>query len=285
MRAGSLMLLAGSLGALVPGCSIIIGEEPEPPRDGAAADAQPDANGNRDADNDEAAAEAGPSDTDAGADASSASDASAPHEAQVEVDAGAQPDASSSDGGVLDATLDATVDATLDAKVDATAPLDAGSGDADFDAAPDCSAGPVTWYPDGDRDGYGRSGEATSACPKPAGDWSRQGGDCRDNNDAVHPNQKEYFGSAYSLGNGKDSFDYDCSGQEDGDPGQATKAKGCVGLLGLACAGTGYTERDDRSGAGLNSLCGSNAIVVCGPGVLACEATPAPTPSRPYSCR
>jgi hypothetical protein len=142
----------------------------------------------------------------------------------------------------------------------------------------------VTFFPDQDKDQYGRSSGTVTACAAPStGSWAVVGGDCNDDNPLVHPNQEKYFDVSFSTSGGKDSFDYDCSNQEDGDPTLAGAAPTCSSLLGLGCAGTGFASTN-RSGSGVDLLCGSKTQVTCTPAALACNAV-VKTVADGYRCK
>ena len=107
---------------------------------------------------------------------------------------------------------------------DSTAPDDTGLPDTD---APDTDCVTSTWYADGDSDHYGDDGDTLDACEQPSG-YSSVGGDCDDDDAAVHPEQIE------TCGNGTDE---DCDGSDascvDGDVEVAS-----VGALSMG-AGSG----------------------------------------------
>ena len=113
---------------------------------------------------------------------------------------------------------------------------DAGTADADGSAgalgdAASCISG--TWYADGDGDLYGRSSANIVGCkpasaPAGGGAWVALGGDCNDDDADVHPGQTSFFGTPYMASNGELSFDYDCSGAEDGDPSQSVDPLCCT---------------------------------------------------------
>jgi hypothetical protein len=160
-------------------------------------------------------------------------------------------------------------------QTDAAAQGEAGSGTRDTgavaqdsgatgpDAAAACSE-PVWWYQDDDEDGYGRSSSRVRACPPPADrSWALQEGDCNDDDALVHPGQSEYFDVAYAAPDGSESFDYDCSGAEEGnDQQQASSPDYCGLLLSIAlCTGSGYLP-SDRPGAP-NPWCGSHIKAAC----------------------
>jgi hypothetical protein len=195
-----------------------------------------------------------------------------------------------SDGDVFQTTDAASPDDGMDAAArDAGEPLDAhppghdsgahGALDAGHhDASVPHDAGhdaghctPVTWYADQDGDTYGNDKQTESACSKPAGAWVQRGGDCADNENLVHPGQTNYFGTPFTLA-GKDSFDFNCSGQEDAKPGQ-NAAPQCSGIMVLAnCAGSGY-NKTSRTGTGINAYCGSSTLTVCQGISLLCTGT------------
>ncbi|HVU04099.1 MAG TPA: hypothetical protein VHE30_20215 [Polyangiaceae bacterium] len=158
---------------------------------------------------------------------------------------------------------------------------DAGSGVADAGSA--CSD-PVTFFPDGDGDGYGRSTGTTSGClPPPNGKWAKVGGDCDDDNADVHPGQTDFFGEARSTSGGTHSFDYDCSNAEEGDPSQLGAAPNCGILSIVGCSGVGYAA-SGRTGSGVNVLCGSTVQVTCKSSGFACTTVKSDV-SVPYRCR
>jgi len=121
---------------------------------------------------------------------------------------------------------------------------------------------PVPWFPDADGDDFGRTAAQVSACAAPtSGKWVSKGGDCNDENASVFPQQKAYQSDGYPVSGGV-SFDYDCSGQEQIEPSQLGAAPACSGLALLNCAGSGFAKTD-RTGPGVNPLCGSRTLVTC----------------------
>jgi hypothetical protein len=253
-----LLAIVSSL-SFAPACTIVVGDEP--------------------ARREDASADAGALEDD---------DAATGEEAGV-VDAGMLEDGGVSNdaGGTLglDAALtDAGAGADADAAREEAGPTDSGV----IDTGPplDCDGGGTLYYPDGDDDGFGRSAELVKRCAKPAGgNWALRGGDCKDNDPNVYPQQPAYFGMAYMGADGNPSFDYDCSSNEEGNPSQQTLEGGC-GLLELvACHGTGYLPRP-RTGTGVNPLCGSTSVGTCMAGALGlgCSTSMATTP-EPYECK
>jgi hypothetical protein len=198
--------------------------------------------------------------------------------------------------GSLDAGLGSATDGAAGAS-DAggsTGDRDAATHDArtmldSSDPAPDVAVSCsdlVLWYADDDQDGYGRSSSSRRACPAPAGSWALAPGDCNDDDPRVHPDQREFFGDAYQAANGSDSFDYDCSGAEEGNGMQAAFPGSCGLLINLVCEGGSGYEAKTRPGA-QNALCGSRETTTCQPpillGALVCLMT-IETMAEPYVC-
>lgn len=119
-----------------------------------------------------------------------------------------------------------------------------------------------TWFPDGDKDGSGRSNAGFESCERPAPEgWAEVGGDCNDDNGSVYPGQSGYFGAAYVTGGSTLSFDYNCHNGEEPDTSQFGAAPTCPGSA-LGCEGQGYVPTG-RTGAGVNPLCGSTTLRKC----------------------
>jgi hypothetical protein len=173
-----------------------------------------------------------------------------------------------SDGGLTDrGQADGPVapEASADSGPERDA-FDAPQNDAGFDAPddatdvdPDPCSTPVPWYIDSDRDGMGHETTQVIACPKPpGGPWVRRFGDCDDGDARVFQGQTAYFGTPSPRG----SYDFDCSGTEEPNPGQA-RVEGC-GLLSLMlCDATSGYAAGTRSGPGVNAFCGSTTLVQC----------------------
>lgn len=183
-----------------------------------------------------------------------------------------------------DASADAAGAGASDAASDGAAGAHDGATPAQ-DADLPCTE-PVWWYEDGDGDGYGRASARVQACPAPASDsWALEAGDCNDDDPRVYPGQPEYFGEPYRAPGGAESFDYDCSGGEEGNGQQSTLASGACGLLTLAlCGGDGYLPV--RAGAP-NPWCGSHERATCqgaALGLLLCEEIVNDV-REPYWCR
>jgi hypothetical protein len=210
--------------------------------------------------------------------------AASPADAEIAADSEAGPPSAGEhggDAGDVGRELDA---ASNDARIPVTRE-DAQVPDA-TDAGDLCAAdagADITWHRDADEDGFGSDHVTRSGCPRPSGAWVTRGGDCDDHNPNVYPMQRAFFGTPYEAGGG-DSFDYDCSGLEEGNPRQVASF-GC-GLLDLAvCTGDGYA-RTQRTGPWLNGTCGSTVYVNCQSvvlGALVCESTTS-IAEKPYGC-
>jgi hypothetical protein len=139
------------------------------------------------------------------------------------------------------------------------------------------------WYLDHDGDGYG-AGPAQLACQPPEHDWVDRAGDCADADALVFPGQKAFFDKAYLRADGVDSFDYDCSGTEQGNPSQALAPR-CEMVRGPQCGAAGYTETP-RGAKGVNPFCGSFVMEVCQStlAVVFCKSS-LQAVNTPYACR
>ena len=120
------------------------------------------------------------------------------------------------------------------------------------------------FYKDGDGDGVGVATSTKKACPGQGGaGWAPVAGDCDDSNPQVRPGQTEYFNRGFTKpGSTVVSFDYDCNGVEQEQPGtghfSTCTVKYCAGEgLGPAMSG--------RGGAGVNDYCGSARYYRCAP--------------------
>jgi len=133
-------------------------------------------------------------------------------------------DGAGADDGALDscATPDGYVeiagdcddgDATIHPEADEVCDGIDNDCDDQVDDADDDVRDPVTWYGDGDGDGYGIDETTLDACEQPSG-YAADGGDCDDGDSAFHPNASE--------DDCTDPADYNCDGStgyadEDGD--------------------------------------------------------------------
>jgi predicted outer membrane repeat protein len=83
---------------------------------------------------------------------------------------------------------------------------DGADNDCDGTADPDDAVGTLTWYADGDGDGYGVEGDTTTACTQPNGN-APEPGDCDDGDPTMNPGEVDDC-------NGRDD---DCDGAIDSD--------------------------------------------------------------------
>jgi hypothetical protein len=140
-------------------------------------------------------------------------------------------------------------------------------------------------YKDRDGDGFGSDaeGDQKMGCPPEVG-WAIQGGDCLDEAPtpmlaaSVHPGQTSFFETGYPDASkpGGISFDYDCRDDEVGDPtnyGGGTSAPECSSAPPCS-EGSGFVG-GDRSGIGINALCGSVKFIVCS---ASCDVVPVTAP-------
>ena len=106
--------------------------------------------------------------------------------------------------------------------------------DALTDAADPSVLGALTWYHDGDGDGYGDSSAPVLACDQPE-DYAADAGDCDDGDGSVHPGATEtcvtgdldcdgLFGDAEPDVTGKTTFHLDADGDGYGRAGVTTEA-------------------------------------------------------------
>jgi hypothetical protein len=169
-------------------------------------------------------------------------------------------------------------------------PSSGGNGSGGVDGSGGSCPDPTTWYVDLDQDGYGSDAAQTVvSCTQPQGHYVKIGGDCHDNNGSVHPQltatEKKFFGKPYRAQNGTDSYDYDCSGKETGDPSQPI-ASTCALLTiggGNTCGGTGYSPSTSGGTTSSNRYCGSQKFQACTKSGLTC-ATTSTDISTPYAC-
>ncbi len=180
--------------------------------------------------------------------------------------------AGNSDVGVPDTGSEATLSAN-DAGTDA---ISEGG-----DAGDACV--PITYFLDGDGDGYGGTTTSKGCVPPDSRPWVTMSGDCDDSNATVNPGQTTYFAMGYvPTGKTSPSFDYDCDGAET-ESGMSDKA--ACQTVNLTCKGSGYIEASPvRSGAGVDPFCGSAQAVTCASKNLSCQAG-APYATTPIACR
>jgi hypothetical protein len=142
---------------------------------------------------------------------------------------------------------------------------DAGETSGASDAAVADACVPSLLYPDTDGDGVGLTSAGAVRCPEPG--WVGQAGDCRDDQERVFLGQGEFSALPFPdptkpEGN---SFDFDCSGSEQPDPGNSDPdppPEDCT--LRVPCNGRGYLPAmPARSGPGVEPRCGSNRLRRC----------------------
>ncbi len=125
------------------------------------------------------------------------------------------------------------------------------------------------FYLDGDNDGFG-AGPFELACTAPAGRVP-VAGDCNDANNQVRPNQTAYFTAPYTVAGGQPSFDYNCSGSEEGHPGQAVSTACTPCSPGYAAAAV-PRQPNPRCGSTIFNLCPENSSVCSGVSVASAYA-------------
>jgi hypothetical protein len=189
------------------------------------------------------------------------------------------------DAGNGGSTLDAGAGGAAEAGPSSGGTMNSGGMNGGGGGCPD----PTTWYFDSDQDGYGSTSAPTvQSCNQPQGHYTKVGGDCDDEKRDVHPQltlqEKKFFGTPYKTTAGAESYDYDCSGAEKGDPGQQT-ASTCTFLMigGGSCGGSGYSPGSNR-GAGFNAYCGSLKFQSCkSVAGVSCSTTNGSV-TTPYGC-
>jgi hypothetical protein len=142
--------------------------------------------------------------------------------------------------------------------------------------APDAATDICTkllFFRDRDGDGYGSDAEGESELRCPAEGWAARGGDCFDADPSVeihaaevHPGQTAFFSEGYPRQGqpGEVSFDYDCVRGEEADPSSRAAPLGdCSSATPPSCGTFAGTVRSERSGPGVNALCGSGLVQVC----------------------
>ncbi|MEO8178387.1 MAG: hypothetical protein ABI895_06095 [Deltaproteobacteria bacterium] len=138
------------------------------------------------------------------------------------------------------------------------------------DASPGCT--PLLLFRDQDRDGFGSALVEAPQTMCPTEGWVNRGGDCLDEPTAdnhaaeVHPEQGDFFTDGYPRPGqpGEISFDYDCSGGEEADPGNTTDRRvgDCASASATNCGLATGVQTNVRPGAGVDDRCGG-AMVLC----------------------
>jgi hypothetical protein len=198
------------------------------------------------------------------------------------IEAGTDTGADAGADAAADAAGDAAAEAATDAAIEAGGEAGSDAGAAEGGVV-DASGGaeacaPITYYADGDGDGYGGTTTVAGCTPPSNGNWVTQGGDCDDSNAQVHPEVMAFYTLGYTPpGATQVSFDYNCDGMET-ESGTSAKAD-CAGAGLLNCAaGDGYIQASPaRTGVGVDAYCGSGQEVKCAASTLACAA------GSPYS--
>jgi len=152
-----------------------------------------------------------------------------------------------------------------------------GTGDYDCDGIPgdeDPDAIEVTWYYDGDDDGFGDATVSLESCDVVVG-YAREAGDCDDDDGDAYPDAPEVCG---------DGVDQDCDGADEACPDTAGST-GDTGRPGTGSGGSGGTTGDTGSwstgsngSTGTNGSTGSNGTTDTGG---ASGTDPLPTSSDP----
>jgi hypothetical protein len=123
------------------------------------------------------------------------------------------------------------------------------------------------------------------ACDLPSAKYVTTSGDCDDDNADVHPQlsarEKMFFDIPYKTPAGAISFDYDCSGKEEGNPNVPTAGSCQLLMLNNTCSGSGY-KPTTRTTQGANPYCGSQSYQTC-KGAPLCTA--AVSNMTTYTCR
>ena len=121
--------------------------------------------------------------------------------------------------------------------------------DNDCDGLVDNAAGPVIWYADVDRDGFGDPESPSEPSCAPIPEHSLLATDCDDADPAIHPAAAELC----------DAVDNDCNGQADFEiaPGDFEDDDG-DGLVDIACGpprGVDCNDEDPTAGPGIGEVC------------------------------
>jgi hypothetical protein len=106
----------------------------------------------------------------------------------------------------------------------------------------------------------------------------------------VHPqltvNEMQYSIKPYQTPAGVDSFDYDCSGHEEGDPSQAKAEASCPAASLGSCGGSGYLTVSTGNRVAANGYCGSKSYRTCVSTLAAlCKAQDVTNFSEAYRCK
>lgn len=149
-------------------------------------------------------------------------------------------------------------------------------------------------FRDRDGDGFGSDAPEDQETRCPSAGWVNRGGDCFDATDDnhaadVHKEQRLFFSEGYPRPGqpGEDSFDYDCSGVEEADPGnRASRPAGaCTSASDPSgCATLGGRLPTQRSGASINPFCGSTSVIACNLMIGECVPQTLNLTDGPFRC-
>ena len=120
------------------------------------------------------------------------------------------------------------------------------------------AVGCVTWFPDSDGDGYG-TGAGKCQCTASAGYGADKGGDCADNDTAIHPGATELCNGIDDNCDGQTDvgaqtlYYADEDGDGDGDVNQSVLA--CIAPPGYVTTGTDCNDQNDKVNAKAAELC------------------------------
>lgn len=172
----------------------------------------------------------------------------------------------------------------------------AGAGGVSSSEPEDPDAGCVKQllFIDRDGDGYGSDALEDAEVRCPSAGWVDVKGDCFDafvtadnHAELVHFGQTSFFPEGYPLPDrpGEVSFDYDCDGEEIGDPDNSRKATDCAAASTSNCGVAFGIAPGSRSGPNINSFCGSTTGQTCNLGTgNQCVAELVQGASAPFLC-
>lgn len=116
----------------------------------------------------------------------------------------------------------------------------------------------ITYYYDGDRDGFGTAGSTYTACTAPVG-YVAQAGDCNDTNASIYPGAAESCDGVDNNCNGSidegfvTTFYYD--GDKDGYGQTSLSIRACSAPVGYVSAGGDCNDQDASIHPGVNDTC------------------------------